>query len=93
MEATEWEINILLFQTVHSPWGHGIHVILLGGSFERELRMTGKMLRAIKKPPPSTILSFQVKVKNFKKQGPLLKLTLYGFNLCLKPQRIPALKP
>lgn len=65
----------------------------VGRFFERELRMTGKMLRAIKKPPPSTILSFQVKVKNFKKQGPLLKLTLYGFNLCLKPQRIPALKP
>ena len=54
MEATEWEINILLFQTVHSPWGHGIHVILLGDPFERELRVTGKMLRPIKKPPPST---------------------------------------
>lgn len=73
MEATQWEINILLFQTVHSPWGHGIHVILLGDSFERELRMTGKMLRPIKKPPPSTVLSFQVKVKKFKKTGTFIE--------------------
>lgn len=47
MEVTQWEINILLFQTLHSPWVHNIHVILGGESFEGELRMAGKMLRLI----------------------------------------------
>lgn len=56
---------------IASPWGHNIHVILVGDSFEGELRMAGKMLRLIKNSnlPVQCCLS-KWKSKNLKNRGP-----------------------
>lgn len=59
MEVTQCEINILLFQTLRSPWVHSIHSILVGESFEGELRIAERNVETVQKEKSlSTVLSF-----------------------------------